>query len=84
MKCELCKEIYGNKVTKMKCKVCIKREQNIIGEKNVSKTWINGTTLLKKHSLEKHVKGDPHFHVANLDEKQKLGAYTYNQEVVSF
>ena len=38
-------------------------------------------SLLKK-ILEKHVKGDPHLHAVNL-KKKKLGAETFNQEVVS-
>ena len=72
----------GNRVTKTKCKVCIKHEQNINRMKGFSKSWINGTTSAKK-DLEKHVKEDPHLHAVNLKEKQKLGADTCNQEVVS-
>ena len=42
LKCELGKGIDGMKVSKMKCKVCIKHEQNI-GMKGFSKSWINST-----------------------------------------
>ena len=42
LKCELGKGIDGMKVSKMKCKVCIKHEQNI-GRKGFSKSWINST-----------------------------------------
>ena len=83
LRCELGKEIEGNKVTKIKCKVCIKHEQNIIGMKGFSKSWIKGTTSVKKDSLEKHVEGDPHLHAVDLEKKKKLGADTYNHEVVS-
>ena len=66
LRCELGKEIEGNKVTKIKCKVCIKHEQNIIGMKGFSKSWINGIT-----SVKKHVKGDPHLHAVDLEKKKK-------------
>ena len=46
LKCELGKEINSNKVTKIKCKVCIKHEQNIIRMKGFSKSWINSVRLL--------------------------------------
>ena len=46
LKCELGKEINSNKVTKIKCEVCIKHEQNIIRMKGFSKSWINGVRLL--------------------------------------
>ena len=71
LKCELGKEIEGNKVTKIKCKVCIKHEQNIIRMKGFSKSWIKGTTSVKKDSLEKHVEGDPHLHAVDLEKKTK-------------
>ena len=69
LKCELDKEIEGNKVTQIKWKVYIKHEQNIIWMKGFSKSWINGTTSVKKDSLEKHVKGDPHLHAVDLEKK---------------
>ena len=53
LKCELGKEIKANKVTKIKCKVCIKHEQVIIEMKGFPKSWINGTTSVKKDSLDK-------------------------------
>ena len=71
MKCELGKEINSNKGTKIKCKVCIKHEQNIIWMKTFTKSWINTTTSVKKDSLEKHVKGDPHLHAVDLEKKKK-------------
>ena len=67
MKCELGKKVHSNKVTKIKCKVCIKYEQNIIGMKGFSKSWINSTVSVKKHA-----KGDPHLHDVDLEEKKNL------------
>ena len=48
MKCELGKEIDDNRVTKIKCKICIKHEQNITRMKRFSKLWINGATSAEK------------------------------------
>ena len=70
MKCELGKEIDDNRVTKIKCKICIKHEQNITRMKRFSKSWINGATSAEKDSLEKHVKGDPHLHAADLEKNK--------------
>ena len=69
----------GNKVTKIKCKVCIKHEQNIVGIKGFSKSWINGTTSIKKDSLEKKMLKE----TLSTLKKQKLGADVYRQGVVS-
>ena len=57
LKCELGKEIDSNKVTKIKCKVCIKHEENI-GMKGFSKLWINSTTSVKKDVKVDLEKGD--------------------------
>ena len=53
LKCELGKEIDGDKVTQIKCKVCIKHEQNT-GMKGFSKLRINSTTSVKG-DLEKEM-----------------------------
>ena len=66
LKYELGKEINGDKVTKIKCKVCIKHEQNI-GMKGFSKLRLNSTAsvkkdvkgVLKSRCLAKHVMEDP-------------------------
>ena len=57
LKCELGKEIDGDKVTQIKCKVCIKHEQNI-GMKGFSNLRITSTTSVKKdvkRDLEKEM-----------------------------
>ena len=48
LKCEFGKEIYGNKVKKINCKICMKHQQNIIRMKGFSKSQINGTASVKK------------------------------------
>ena len=83
IKYELGKEIVGNKFIKIKNKVCIKYEEDIIGMKGLSKLWIKGTVPVLKNGLEKHVKRDPYLHAANLKKNKNLGANTYSQEVVS-
>ena len=45
---EIGEEIDGNKVKKIKCKICMKHQQNIIRMKGFSKSQINGTTSVKK------------------------------------
>ena len=57
LKCGLGKEIDGDKVTQIKCKVCIKHEQNI-GMKGFSNLRITSTTSVKKdvkRDLEKEM-----------------------------
>ena len=46
-----------------------------------SKFWINGAISVKKSSLEKHIKGDPHLQAVDLEKKKKkkLGADTINR-----
>ena len=39
--------------------------------KAFSRSWFNSTTSVKKDSLEKLVKGDPHLHVVDLEKKTK-------------
>ena len=51
--------------------------------KGFSKLWISGTTSVHKDSSEKHFKGSPYLHAADLEKKQKFGADTSNQEMVS-
>ena len=36
-----------------------------------SKFWINGAISVKKSSLEKHIKGDPHLQAVDLEKKKK-------------
>ena len=40
--------------------------------KGFSKSWISGTTSIHKDSSEKHFKGSPYLHAADLEKKQKI------------
>ena len=53
-------EIVDDKTKGIKCVVCSKYEDCIKNMKGFSKTWTDGTESVKKDSLEKHIKGDPH------------------------
>ena len=53
----------------LKCKMCIKYEERITSIKGFSQNWIVGTSSVKKDSLEKHIKGDPHKYPADLFNK---------------
>ena len=50
--------------------------------KGYSKGWIEGTESVKKDSLEKHVKGEPHKYASLLETKKTLGGAEYTKKVV--
>ena len=79
---DLEKEISGSKVTKVKCKVCCKYESRITSIKGFSRRWIEGTDSVKKDSLIKHVNGDPHKFAVELQQKESLGAASFNQKII--
>jgi len=51
--------------------------------KGFNKGWIDGTTSVKKDSLEKHMKGEPHKYAKQLHLQEALGSATYQEKVVS-
>ena len=51
--------------------------------KRFSKTWTDGTESVKKDSLEKHIKGDPHWKPCDLAIKSYMGASSYHEKIVS-
>ena len=51
--------------------------------KGFSKMWTDGTESVKKDSLEKHIKGDPHWKLCDLAIKSSTGASSYHEEIVS-
>ena len=53
-------EISDGKVKHIKCVFCSKYTNCIKNMKEFSKMWIDGTESVKKDSLEKHIKGEPH------------------------
>ena len=76
-------EIVNGKVKKMKCVVCSQFSDSIKGMKGFSQAWVDGTESIKKDSLDKHIKGEPHKHAKDLSLKASLGAASYNKEIVS-
>lgn len=76
-------EISGGKVTRIKCPVCAKYKERIKNKKGYSKEWAEGTGSVKKDSLEKHLKGDPHCTAVVLERKDSMGGSQYTEEVVS-
>ena len=76
-------EISNGKVKRIKCVVCSKYEDRIKSLKGFSKVWVEGTESVKKDSLDKHIKGEPHRMAKNLDLRHSLGATSYQEEVIS-
>ena len=76
-------EIANGKVVRIKCTVCTKHESQIKHMKGFNQAWIDGTESVKKDSLEKHLKGDPHKTAKDLELKSTLGASPYQEKVVS-
>ena len=79
--CNLEKKIENGKVVMLKCKLCMKYEERITSIKGFSQNWIIGTKSVKKDSLEKHIKGDPHLHAANLSKKESMGASAFLNKI---
>ena len=83
-KCELnILEISGGKVKKFKCVVCSKYEERIKNMKGFSRGWVDGTESIKKDSLEKHIKGEPHKKARDLQLRDSLGGEAYRDQVVA-
>ena len=80
--CSLEKKIENGKVVMLKCKMCVKYEERIMPTKGFSRNWIVGTSSVKKGSLEKYIKGDPHKYAANLFNKESVGASRFADEIV--
>ena len=51
--------------------------------KGFSKIWTEGTESVKKDSLGKHIKGDPHQKACDLEMKSSMGASSYHEKIVS-
>ena len=68
-------EISDRKVKRIKCVVCSKYADRIKNMKGFSKMWIDGTESVKKDSLEKHIKGEPHTTAGDPELKGSLGPF---------
>ena len=62
------KEIEGGVrfVTKLKCRVCTKFKDRIIGRKNFSDKWVSGADSVRTTNVLDHAKSDQHVHAMNL------------------
>ena len=47
------------------------------------KIWIDGTESVKKDSLEKHIKGEPHKTKSDLKLKGSLGPSSYQEKILA-
>ena len=84
MKCkEDALELLVGKVKGIKCVVCSKYADRIKNMKGFSKMWIDGTESVKKDSLEKHIKGEPHKRASDLELKGSLGPSSYQEKIVA-
>ena len=79
LECELEKIIESGKVVEIKCKDCIQFESRIKNIKGFNKSWIDGTGSVKKDSLEKHLRGEPHKYAKSLSTKKSLGSAQYHE-----
>ena len=61
-------------VTKLKCQVCTKFGERILGRRNFSDKCIQGTDSVQTTSIFDHVKSNQHVHVMNLLVAKEQGA----------
>ena len=62
--------------------MCIKYEERIKSIKGFSRNCIVGKLSVKKDSLEKHIKGDPHKYTANHFNMESMGASSFADEII--
>ena len=61
-------------VTKLKCRVCTKYRDRIVGWKNFSDKWISGADSVRTTNVVDHAKSDQHVHAMNLLRKEQAQA----------
>ena len=63
---------HGEKfVMKLKCKICSKYREKLVGRKNFNDKWISeGADLIRTTNFRDHAKSDQHTHAMNLFKKQ--------------
>ena len=84
LKCKVgVSEILDGKVKCIKCVVCSKYADCIKNMNGFSKMWIDGTEFVKKDSLEKPIKGEPHKRASDLELKGLLGPSLYQEKIVA-
>lgn len=61
-------------VTKLKCRVCTKYRDRILGRKNFSDKWISGADSVRTTNVLDHAKSDQHVHAMNLLRRKQAQA----------
>ena len=61
-------------VTKLKCRVCTKYRDRIIGWKNFRDKWISGVDSVRTTNVLDHTKSDQHVYAMNLLRKEQAQA----------
>ena len=61
-------------VMKLKCRMCTKYRQKIVGRKNFSDKWINGADSIQTTNVTYHAKSDQHVHAMNLHRREQAQA----------
>ena len=61
-------------VTKLKCRVCTKYRDRILGRKNFSDKWISGADSVRTTNVLDHAKSDQHVHAMNLLRREQAQA----------
>ena len=57
-------------VVKLKCRLCTKYKDKIVGRKNFSDKWINIVESVRTTNIVDHAKSDQHTHAMNLRKKE--------------
>ena len=62
-------------VTKLKCRVCTKYKERIVGRKNFNDKWItSGADSVRTSNVVDHGKSDQHVHAMNLLKRENTQA----------
>lgn len=59
-------------VTKIRCKICLKYESKIKGQRNFNSIWCSGTSNTKKDSVTTHLNSDSHKLARKLEQEEKF------------
>ena len=71
--CETSVEGGSLVVTKLKCRMCTKFKDRIVGKRNFSNQWIAGAESVRTTNVLDHAKSDQHIHAMNLHKKETVG-----------
>ena len=68
--CETETEAGTKVVTTLKCRLCSKYRDRIVGRKNFSDKWITGADSVRTTNVRDHAKSDQHAHAMNLHRRE--------------